>query len=263
MLGWNAAIGPILGRVTVATDTSGRVEPAPGPSRGPGDSPVRVVLRHGWILVLLLTMLLLTEVAAQPLSNGDTWFHLRLGHEFWGGWSLTHPGALTRFATSPWVPTQWSTEMVMAKAEDWFGLPGVAWLYGALYLVFLATVYLTSRLRGSAWSATLVTVLVTFASASTLSARPQVISLILLSVTIAAWLRTERDLRARWWLVPMTWGWATAHGMWSAGVLLSGVFWLGLVLDRRATRSRCDAADGGARALVRCGAGDASRTSTW
>ena len=192
---------------------------------------MRVVLRHSWLAAPLLLMVLLSEVASEPLSNGDTWFHLRLGHEFWGGWSLTHPGALTTFATSPWVPTQWSTEMVMAKAEDWFGLPGVAWMYGALYLVFVVTVYLTSRLRGGGWSATLVTVLVTFASASTLSTRPQVISLILLCVTLSAWLRTERDLLPRWWLVPLTWVWATAHGMWSAGVLLSGVIWLGLVLD--------------------------------
>jgi hypothetical protein len=123
--------------------------------------------------------------------------------------------------------------MVMAKAEDWFGLPGVAWMYGALYLGFAVVVYLTTRLRGGGWSATLATVLVIFASASTLSARPQVISLILLSVTMGAWLRTERDLQPRWWLVPLTWFWATAHGMWSAGVLLSCVFWLGLVLDGR------------------------------
>lgn len=193
-----------------------------------------MLLRHGWLLALILVMGLLAEVAAEPLSNGDTWFHLRLGHDFWTGWPLTHPGLLTKFATNPWVPTQWSTEMVMAKAEDWFGLPGVAWMYGALYLLFLVTVYLTSRLRGGGWSATVVTVLVTFASASTLSARPQVISLILLSVTMAAWLRTEGDLRPRWWLIPMTWIWATAHGMWSSGVLLSGVFWLGLVLAGRA-----------------------------
>ena len=218
----------------MATDGSDRLVQAPGRLRQARQSPLRVLLRHGWLLVLMLVMGLLAEVAAQPLSNGDTWFHLRLGHEFWGGWSLAHPRALTTFATSPWVPTQWSTEMVMAKAEDWLGLPGVAWMYGALYLIFLATVYLTSRLRGGGWSATLGTVLVTFAAASTLSARPQVISLILLSVTMAAWLRTERDLRLRWWLVPMTWAWATAHGMWSQGVLLSGVFWLGLVLDGKA-----------------------------
>ena len=193
-----------------------------------------MVLRHSGLLVLLLTMLMLTKVATERLSNGDTWFHLRLGHEFWSGWSLNRPGALTTFATSPWVPTQWSTEMVMAKAEDWFGLPGVAWMYGALYLTFIATVHFVNRRRGGPWPATLATVLVIFASASTLSSRPQVISLILLSVTLAAWLRTEQDLRPRWWLAPMTWVWATAHGMWSAGVLLSGVFWLGLVLDGRA-----------------------------
>jgi hypothetical protein len=62
----------------------------------------------------------------RPLTNTDTYFHLRFGHEFLHGWSLRHPGSVSTFATADWVPTQWLSEIVMAKTEDWFGLPGVA-----------------------------------------------------------------------------------------------------------------------------------------
>ncbi len=201
-------------------------------------NPVRRVLDHAPLAVLLLLMLLVTEIASRPLSNGDTWFHLRVGRALWGPWSLSDPGQPTRFATSSWVPTQWSTEMLMAKVDDWFGLPGVAWMYGVVYLAFLLAVYVVCRRGSGPLAAAVAAGSTLFAASTTMSARPQVVSLVLLAVTVGAWLATERDGRPRWWLVPMTWVWATAHGLWSMGVLLSLVCWLGLVLDGRARGRR-------------------------
>ena len=47
--------------------------------------------------------------------------------------------------------------------------------------------------------------------------RPQVISYLLVAVTVGAWLRTRDDGRLRWWLVPLAWVWAMLHGMWPIG----------------------------------------------
>ena len=67
-----------------------------------------------------------------PLTNTDTYFHLRFGHEFLdGGWSLCDPGSVSSFGTNDWVPTQWLPQVVMAQIEDWFGLAGVAWFQGS------------------------------------------------------------------------------------------------------------------------------------
>src|SRR3954463_10360439 len=140
-------------------------------SRG-ASSPTTVMS----LAFLLLLMVGMTVRAAQALNNGDTWFHLRIGHQLWGSWSLRHPGRLSDFATSPWVPTQWSTEMLAAKIEDWFGLPGVAWLFGALCLALIGAVYLLCRVRGVPLPSTLVTVLVVVGCLPQLSARPQVVS---------------------------------------------------------------------------------------
>ena len=46
---------------------------------------------------------------------------------------------MTSFGTNDWVPTQWLPQIVMAQLEDWFGLPGVAWLQGLLYLALAVT----------------------------------------------------------------------------------------------------------------------------
>jgi hypothetical protein len=189
-------------------------------------------------VVLYLLLAVVLRYSALHLGNQDTWFHLVLGDRFRDGWSLTDPAALTPFATSGWVPTQWSTQVLASLAEDWFGLPGVACLFGALFLCFVLLNFTTARRFGRPLAAATVTALVVVGAAPTLSARPQVVSLVLLTVTVAAWLRTAEDGRPRWWLVPMTWAWATAHGLWSAGVLVMFVCWLGLLLDRRMTGRR-------------------------
>jgi hypothetical protein len=197
--------------------------------------PMREIAPLG-LLVLLAALVL--RYSALRLGNDDTWFHLVLGDRFRHGWSLSQPGALTPFATADWVPTQWSTEVVASWFESWFGLPGVAWLFGALYLALVLLTYLFCRRVAGGPGAAVATGLVVFGVAPVLSARPQIVSLVLLTVTLAAWLRTAEDGRVRWWLVPMTWAWATAHGLWSAGVLLGLVCWLGVVLDGRARGRR-------------------------
>ena len=218
--------------MTVQTERAAVAEP-PRTGDAGAPSPVRRLLNRSPLALLLFLMALVAQVGAQPLNNGDAWFHLRAGHLFWGSWSLWHPGAPTRFATSAWVPTQWSTEMLTAKVEDWFGLPGVAFFYGLVYLAFLVAVYGACRRLSGPLAGAVATGAAVFAASTTLSARPQVVSLVLIAVTVDAWWRTRADGRLRWWLLPMTWVWATAHGLWTAGVLVSLACWLGLALEGR------------------------------
>jgi len=59
-----------------------------------------------------------------------------------------------------------------------------------------------------------------------------------LPIVLAAWLQTERDLKPRWWLVPMTWFWSMCHGFWFLGVGYGFLFVLGIALSRRAEIGR-------------------------
>jgi hypothetical protein len=188
------------------------------------------------MVALLVLMARVTLKAAMPLDNGDTWFHLRIGRELMGGWSLRDPGQLSSFGDAHWLPTQWSTELLAAQFERWFGLPGVAWLFGALFLLFVVGVYVLCRRHGSAPAATVATWLAVIGATAQLSARPQVVTLIMLTVVVGAWFRAERTGRPPWLLIPLTWVWATAHGMWSLGVVVGFVWCAGLLLDRAVDR---------------------------
>ena len=191
------------------------------------------------VCLVVLLMAILLRYSAMHLNNFDTWFHLTLGDRFrTGEWSLSAPGALTRFASSDWVATQWSTEVLASLFEQWFGLAGVAWLFGTFYAVWVLATYAMSRWFGRPLPSAIVTGMVVVGSAPAISARPQIISLLLLSVTVYAWLRTVQDGRVRWWLVPLTWVWATAHGLWSAGILVGVVCCVGMLLDRQVSVRR-------------------------
>jgi len=187
-------------------------------------------------LVLLAMLGIAVRQASAPLDNDDTFFHLRFGHEFLSGWSISDPGSVTSQATRDWVPTQWAAQIGMAGMENLFGLAGVAWLAGLMFTAYVVALYLACRQVASPLTSALVTVMAFLCSATGLSARPQMVSYLLVVVVTSAWLRTSQDRRLRWWLVPLVWGWATLHGMWPIGILIGVVAVVGCALDRRSDR---------------------------
>jgi len=194
--------------------------------------------RVGAAVMLSAAIALVVINAARALDNPDTWFHLRIGADLLQTWTLSDPTSPSRFATEAWAPTQWSVQVLAAWVEGWFGLPGVAWVFGSLGLVVVVTVYWACRARSAASVAAAVTIATLFGVSASVSARPQVVSLALLAVTAAAWRQTTEDLRPRWWLVPLTWVWATAHGFWSVGVLVGIVVCVGIWFDSRSVKSQ-------------------------
>ncbi len=175
----------------------------------------------------------LVRLAAPPLSNFDTYFHLRFGHEFLtGNWSLRDPGSVNSFATADWVPTQWLPQVVMAQFEEWFGLAGVAWLSGLQFLALAVTVYAVARRHADRLVAAPIVAVTLIACTSGLSMRPQMLSYIFIAITTAAWLDARDSGRTPWYLVPLTWVWTMCHGMWPIGIVIGVVAVVGISLDR-------------------------------
>lgn len=182
-------------------------------------------------MAIALLMTRFTQVASEPVHNGDTWFHLRLGRELGWPWQWASVDHWSTFGTSPWVPTQPLAQQAMSGVESVVGIPGIAWLYGAALIVLLLTVYGVCRRHASPLVAALVTGLAMVGAAGSLSPRPQVISLVLIILVADTWLRTESDGKPRWWLIPLTWLWSMCHGFWVIGVMIGCVFAAGLVLN--------------------------------
>jgi hypothetical protein len=223
------------------------------PSTSRRTDPVSWVVRHAAPVVGVVFLVgLAVRQAMAPLDNDDTFFHLRYGAEFLQGWSLGDPGSVTGYATRDWVPTQWLPQVGMARVEELGGLAAVSWVTGLVFVAYAVVLYLAARQEGPALAAALTAVLALGASGQGLSARPQVLSYLLVAVVVAAWLRSCRDGRVRWWLVPLTWAWAMLHGMWPIAVViglvavvggrLDGTFRGGLLLRQAAVPLLCGVA---------------------
>lgn len=207
--------------------------PAMTTTEKPTQQPAPPLLRRAPVVVFVLFLLTVTLVLVRPIGDSDTWWHLRLGEELARTWALSDPPAWTPFATEPWVATQWLPEIVAAQWTAWFGLAGLVWLVGATVVVLAVCLYVVCRREAGRLPAALATILGFGGMAATLTPRPQLISFVLLAVTLGAWLQTARDLRPRWWLVPVSWVWACCHGLWFSGAVLGAVVAAGLLLDRR------------------------------
>ena len=195
----------------------------------------------GW-LPLVLMGVFLAAVARQgvrAVSDPDTFWHLRLGHDILEARSVTTvTGPWSSLSDQLWVPTQWLTEALLAIAEDVGGLPAVAWLFTVALLILVLLVHRLARQGSDAVPAAFTTGLTIVAMSASLSPRPHLVTYMLLCVTLGAWWRTAEDLRPRWWLVPLTWVWAMCHGMWFLGPLVGLAVLTGLLLDRRVGRSQ-------------------------
>ncbi len=213
-------------------------DPPGGPSEHPPAARRPVIIRVlplAGVAALLGTLL---HLGVQPISDPDTWWHLRAGGYLAQTWRFSGPEPWNRFASKPWVLHEWLPELVANRAYVLGGLPAVAWLFCAAGVVLLLAVYLTARRFSEPLAAVVATALGLAGMGASLSPRPQVVSFILSVVFVGAWLLSARDLRVRWWLLPLTWVWACAHGMWFNAVIIGGAALAGIMLDRRASRGQ-------------------------
>jgi len=184
------------------------------------------------LLGLVATLVLLVRMQHSPTVGSDAWLHLRLGDEFRSGWSIRHPGHLGVFDTGVWYPTQWLSQIAMSWMQDTAGLPGVVWMTGTFILALPVFMYVACRRLVAPLPAALATVMGTCAAAPGLSARPQVVSYLLILMFVSVWLSTARDLKPRYWLVAVVWIWVPIHGMWMIGISIGLAAVAGIALTR-------------------------------
>jgi hypothetical protein len=186
-------------------------------------------------LVLVLGVLTwIAQKTARPVSDPDDWWHLRLGNDLIAQHSLSAPDHWSPYATLNWVPTEPLPEIVSAYVQRAFALPGLAVLFCLFAMLVGVSVQLANRQVAGPIPATVATVVATLAASGSLTSRPQLMSFILLPILLGAWLRTEGDLKPRWWLVPLVWFWSLCHGFWFLGVGLGMAVVVGIAVSRRA-----------------------------
>ena len=185
------------------------------------------------IIVVSISVIL----GVRPVSDPSPWLHLKVGAFLVNGSHFGLPDPWAPFATRTYIPTEWLPAIIGQETYQIFGLPGIAWLRCAGILGLLSALVWSARRSTDTVTAVLVAFVALVGAYNGLTERPQLVGLVFLAIAVGAWWRTALDLLPRWWLVPMTWLWASSHGLWIVGIAVGGVCIAGLLLDRRLDRA--------------------------
>ena len=117
-------------------------------------------------------------------------------------------GALGPLRHPPLVLHEWLPELVASKVFSLAGLPGLEGLMCVAVAALVLVPYLCARRVAESLVAVVLTAFAVVGMSGSLSLRPQLVTFTLSVVFTTAWLASARDLRPRWWLVPLTWLWA-------------------------------------------------------
>lgn len=190
----------------------------------------------GLVMPGLLIAFLSLRTAA-PLRDQDTFWHLASGRQLRGQWTFQGPDPFSDFTTDPWIRHAWLPDVGFALAQQSGGDRLVALLLPIMTSFVLIALYLALRSRGAGVLLSCVLLGIAFIGMSgSLSARPQVLSFGFTAAVTALWLHAADQRRPPWSVIPLTWFWASCHGLWVLSPLIGGAVSLGLLLARRDAR---------------------------
>jgi hypothetical protein len=213
------------------TSTAQRPDVVAGASPSRGVNPIVAAA------AVALVPVAIARIKFSELTDPDAFWHILGGRHVLDSHSVAGPDPIGHFAANPWVQTDWLTQSAMAAMDRSFGADGVAWMFLALYIAVYLGIYALCRQRAGVLVSGIVAAAGWLGASASLTPRPQVVSFVLFSTTLAVWhsrLHGDPVRRGRppWVLLPLTWVWASSHGMWFLGPLTGFVLVGGALLDR-------------------------------
>ena len=140
-------------------------------------------------------------VGVRPVDEQSAWLHLAVGRFLATGRHFGLPDPWSAEASMPYRSTEALPAIVSYRTIELFGLGGIAWLRAVGILALLAVLLWGTRRVADSVPALLAAGAGLLGAGHALTARPQLLGLVFLAVTVIAWHRTAADLRPRWWLV--------------------------------------------------------------
>lgn len=189
--------------------------------------------RQGSRLAEALPWLIVVGFALQgmrPLTDPDTWWHLRTGEWIVAHHRLPSTDVWSFATTKPWVAHEWLSELLLYAGYRLGGYPGVLVLR-ALVLAAIAAVVVRACRRQGNWLHAMIASLFGLATVEPgAAARPQLASFLLMAIFGPALLRAVERLKPPVWLIPLVWLWANLHGLWTLALVLYAAVTLALAL---------------------------------
>ena len=168
------------------------------------------------------------------LADADVGWHIRTGEYILDHHAVPHvdlysfskPGA-------PWYAWEWLTDVIDGGLHRMAGLKGIVLLAAVLIALFALTLVRRMVSRDAhLFVALLVALLGVGGSSIHFLARPHLLTLLLLSISV--WMIEEDRKRPSsriWWLVPLTMVWTNLHGGFLALIVVLGLATVGSAIE--------------------------------
>jgi hypothetical protein len=200
----------------------------------------------------------LFALAARGVTDPDLWWHLRTGQLILQNHAVFHadPYSFTRLG-QPWVNHEWLSDVFLYAVYRVSGWGGLIVAFSAITAAAFLLVFL--RCPGRPPMAAAVTIWAGVAAIPLWGVRPQMLSLLLISVFLLILDSAQKDDAPQkndsaprdysrnkdaggddfsserphllWWIPPLTLLWVNLHAGYAAGIALVGLFLVGHALD--------------------------------
>jgi hypothetical protein len=179
-------------------------------------------------------MVFALAVRQSAYIDPDLWWHLQAGQDIVQSQSIPKVDSysFTKLG-SEWVAHEWLSEAVMFFIYRASGWGGLLFIFSVLITV---TLYLTyRRCEGKPYVAALAILLAAGSASPLFGIRPQMITLLLVTVFIGLLTRYADDGQGKrlWWMAPIMVLWVNLHGGYVIGLGLIGLYIISLFLDRK------------------------------
>lgn len=183
--------------------------------------------RHVFLALLALGVFTLS---ARSVTDPDFWWHLRTGQLILRNHAVFHtdPYSFTRFG-QPWINHEWLSDVLIFSLYRLAGWGGLIIAFAAVITAIFVLAFL--RYREDSSSALLITVWAAVASSPLWGARPQMFSLLLISIFLLILERSNRNPLLLCWLPPLMLLWVNLHAGFLAGIGLILIFAAGDGID--------------------------------
>ena len=193
-----------------------------------------------WLLVAILFVAIFAMAVRQP-ADTDTWWHLKSGQFMWESGQVlrTDPFSHT-VAGQPWINHGWLVQLLLWPVYGALGLAGLALLLATIVTGSMILVY--RQCEGKPFVAAFATLLAAVASSVIWSIRPQIVSLLLASLTAYLLAGYKRSGDSRWlWPLPLVVVlWVNCHGGFVIAFILMGCYLVGEILNQFANKTPPD-----------------------
>jgi len=191
--------------------------------------PGREILSTRCVFVAIVVVGLFA-MAAGSVTDPDVWWHLRTGQLTLANRAVFHtdPYSFTR-AGEPWINHEWLFDVflyLLYRAGGWGGL-----ILAFAAITSVSFLLLFVRCAGRPYIAGVVAIWAALASIPLWGVRPQMISLLLVSVLLVVRDRARNHPALWWWMVPVMLLWVNLHAAYALGIALMALFLAGEALD--------------------------------